>query len=131
MANECERPKQADPPPTKGTSKGDKGKSDKGKSKGKPGDAGKGKPQLKPVGEASETNGTEGRQLTKQDSEPKEPDTEPQKGLSEFEKLVIIKGVERKTEDQNTTEYRRRRRINHRYPEEVSYKGQDVQDQKG
>lgn len=89
MAGECDRPKKDDRPPTQGTSKGDKGKSDKGKSKGKLGDAGKGKAQIQPLVEASETSGAEGRQLKQQDSDPKEPDAEPQKALSEFAKLVI------------------------------------------
>ena len=48
----------------------------------------KGKPQVKQVGEASETANEE-RQLKQQNSEPKDPDAEPQKKLSEFEKLMI------------------------------------------
>jgi uncharacterized membrane protein len=44
---------------------------------------------VKSVGKASETNRNEGRPLKQQDSDPKEPDAEPQKDLSEFEKLVI------------------------------------------
>ena len=67
MAGECDRPKKDDPPPRKGTSKGDKGKSDKGKSKRKPGDEGKGPTQVKQVGEASKTSGTKGRPLKQQD----------------------------------------------------------------
>ena len=42
LADKRDRPKKNDPPPTKGTSKGDKGKSGKGKSKGKQVGSGKG-----------------------------------------------------------------------------------------
>jgi hypothetical protein len=41
IAEKCDRPKKNDPPSTKGSSKGDKGKAGKGKSKGK-GNPGKG-----------------------------------------------------------------------------------------
>ena len=87
MAGECHRPKREDSA-GKGTPKGDKGKSDKGKSKGKRGDSGRGKPQVKQLGEA-ETSATEGRELRQQNSDPKEPEIEPQKRLEEFEKLDI------------------------------------------
>lgn len=86
MANECDKPKKEDPPP-KSTSKDDKGKSGKGKPKGKL-DTGKGKPLIKQVGEASETNGTK-KELRRNYSDPKEPETEPQKVLSAWEKKVI------------------------------------------
>ena len=77
MAGECDGPKKEDPPPPKGTSKGYKGKSDKGRTKRKPDEAGKGKALVKQVGEASEVVNEE-RQLRKQESDPKEPDSEPQ-----------------------------------------------------
>ena len=87
MSGECDRPKREDSA-GKGTMKGDEGKSDKGKSKRKFGDAGKGKPQVKQLGEATEASATEGRELRQQSSDPKEPETEPQQHLEEFEKLM-------------------------------------------
>ena len=61
---------------------------------------------MKQVGEASGTSGNDERQLKQQDSEPKEPDAEPQKALSEFEKLVIkaLKEKEKANISSNTLE---------------------------
>ena len=95
MASECDRPKKDDPPP-KGTSKGDKGKSEKGKSKGEVDD---GKDiSIKKVGEAAEVKEKETRELKTQDSDPKEPDAEPKVVLSEFEKTIIKTLKEKKPE---------------------------------
>ena len=74
----------------------------KEKQKERTGDAGKGKPQAKQLGEA-EANATEGRELRQQNSDPKEPEIEPQKHLEEFEKLVI-KHMKEKKEVNNPIE---------------------------
>ena len=79
MASACERPKKDDPPP-KGTGKGKDGK---GKPKGKT-DEGKGKPAARQVSEATKD---QENSLAKPQSE-KEPDAEPQRPLTEFEKTV-------------------------------------------
>jgi nucleoside-diphosphate-sugar epimerase len=73
----------------KGTPKGDKRTSDKGKAHAKPGDAGREKPQLKQIGEA-EANAGEGRELRQQSSNPKEPETEPQKAFDAPENVLDI-----------------------------------------
>jgi hypothetical protein len=86
MAGECDKPKKGDAPP-KETPKDDKGKTAKGKPKGK-NDEGKGKPPvIKPIGEVAETSPSE-RTLRKEDSDPKEPEMEPQK-LNDLERKVI------------------------------------------
>ena len=85
MANVCDRPKKEEPSPIAGKD----GKDDKG-GKGKPrgGKDGKGNPLIRQLGEVPETNGTE-RELRKNDSDPKEPEPEQQKELSDLEKKVI------------------------------------------
>ena len=81
MADACDRPKKEDPSPKGG--KDEKGR--KGKPKGKDG---KGNPLIKQLGEVPEANGTE-RELRKSDSDPREPEPEQQKELSDLEKKVI------------------------------------------
>jgi hypothetical protein len=81
----CDRPK-IDDPPAKGGKDGKDGKGGKGKSKG--GKDGKGNPLIKQLGEVPEANDA-GKDLRRNDSDPKEPKPEQQKELSELEKKVI------------------------------------------
>ena len=64
--------------------KNEKGR--KGKPKG--GKDGKGNPLIKQLGEVPEANGKE-KELTKNDSDPREPEPEQQKELSDLDKKVI------------------------------------------
>ena len=82
MANSCDRPKKEDPSPKGG--KDETGR--KGKPKG--GKDGKGNPLIKQLGEVPDANGTE-KELRKIDSDPKEPEPEQQKELSDVEKKGI------------------------------------------
>ena len=72
MANVCDRPKKEDPPA----------------KSGKDGKDGKGNPLIKQLGEVPEANGTE-KELRKSDSDPREPEPEQQKELSDLKKKVI------------------------------------------
>ena len=70
------------------------------KPKGKA-DDGKGKPVLKQVGEATETGKKEGRELKPHGSDPtKEPDAEPQRQLTDFERTVVKALSREKRENQ-------------------------------
>jgi hypothetical protein len=85
MANVCHRPKEEDPPAKSGKDgkDGKGGKGGKGKPKG--GKDGKGNPLIKQLGEVPEANGTE-KELRKSDSDPRAPEPEQQKELSDLEK---------------------------------------------
>ena len=77
----------------KGAKEGKDGKGGKGKPKG--GKDGKGNPLIKQVGEFPEASET-GKELRKSDPDPREPEPEQQKELSELEKKVIKTTRERR-----------------------------------
>jgi hypothetical protein len=74
MAQDCDRPKRD--PSAKGGKKGDGGKKGKPGTKGGKPDGGKGKPTVNKV-EKGEAQSSEGRELKRGDSDPKEPENEP------------------------------------------------------
>ena len=85
QAQECDRPKR-DPSNRKGNPKGD-GK--KGKYNSPKGNE-KGKPMVKPINveeQASESSNT--RELARNPSDPKEPETEPEKVIEAFQSMMI------------------------------------------
>ena len=86
MVGECDRPKKEDPPPTKGISKGDRGKSRKGKFKGKRGDTGKRIPKVNPEEITPKPSEAKSEETLKQEQKPKELIFDSKKELSEFEK---------------------------------------------
>ena len=80
MGNDCGRPKKEDTPTG--------GKDPKGKGKPKGGKDGKGNPIINKVGDTPEANSSE-KELRRNESDPKEPEPEQQKDLSDLEKKVI------------------------------------------
>ena len=107
LVDKCDRPKKEDRLPTKGTSKGEKGKSGKGKYKGKREDSGKGNgipttPKVNPEEITPKPAESKSEETLEQEQKPEEQILDSKNKLSEFEKRVIkaLKDEQQLTEEQ-------------------------------